>query len=96
MPICTWSPGGDHVLFLPSSTSRSVFKNYPYDPEGGREDLEAEGHRVIRGSAFRSGRRVVRCAGRNRFVRCASRVKDVGFRVVVSPRSPPTSENSRP
>jgi hypothetical protein len=41
---------------------------------------------VIRGSAFRSGRRVVRCA---------SRVKDVGFRVVVSPGSPPASENSR-
>ena len=74
--------------------TRSVFKNYPYDPEDGREDLEAEGHRVIRGSAFPSGRRVVRSAGRNRFVRCASRVEDVGFRVVVSPGSPPASETS--
>jgi len=65
--------------------TRSVFKNYPYDPEDGREDPEAEGHRVIRGGAFPSGRRVVRCAGRNRFVRCAARVGDVGFRVVVPP-----------
>ncbi|MCK4316342.1 MAG: SUMF1/EgtB/PvdO family nonheme iron enzyme, partial [Anaerolineae bacterium] len=59
---------------------------YPYDPEDGREDLEAgrEVRRGLRGGAF---------VGAARSVRCACRIRDdpgdrsrySGFRVVASP-----------
>jgi len=62
---------------------RPSFK-YPYNPEDGREDLEAESLRVVRGGSF------VNCEWS---VRCAARIRSVpndfleifGFRVVVSP-----------
>ena len=44
----------------------SLYRNYPYDPNDGREDLEAEGIRVLRGGAFFTDRRSVRCASRYR------------------------------
>ena len=71
----------------------SVFKNYPYDPEDGREDLEAGGYRVLRGGGFGWDRRSVRCASRNWN---APTEDHFGFRVVVSPGSPPASETSGP
>jgi formylglycine-generating enzyme required for sulfatase activity len=39
---------------------------YPYDPQDGRENLEAGDHifRVLRGGAFYNGTRDVRCAYR--------------------------------
>jgi formylglycine-generating enzyme required for sulfatase activity len=45
--------------------TRSVYRGYPYDPEDGREDLEAEGDRVVRGGSLYFGRRYLRCAYRN-------------------------------
>jgi formylglycine-generating enzyme required for sulfatase activity len=47
--------------------TRSITKEYPYDPEDGREDLEAAGSRVLRGGAF------LNCEW---FVRCAYRLRD--------------------
>jgi formylglycine-generating enzyme required for sulfatase activity len=46
--------------------TRSVYKDYPYDPADGREDLEASGDRVLRGGAFDRDARRVRCAARLR------------------------------
>jgi formylglycine-generating enzyme required for sulfatase activity len=42
----------------------SLYKSYPYKADDGREDLKAEGRRVMRGGSFRDRRRRVRCAYR--------------------------------
>jgi formylglycine-generating enzyme required for sulfatase activity len=60
----------------------SLYKDYPYDAEDGREDPGVEGAHVSRGGAFRN---------QSRHVRCAFRLKDVagfwsefiGFRIVL-------------
>ena len=61
----------------------SLFRDYPYDPDDGREDLEAEGPRVLRGGSwdYLSERRA-RCAYRY-FGRPAYFVGSRGLRVVV-------------
>jgi formylglycine-generating enzyme required for sulfatase activity len=91
-PVGQYSPGGDSPYGTADMAGnvwewiQSVYKDYPYDPEDGREDLEAEGPRVLRGGAFYFNRGYVRCAARFRdspddFLR------DYGFRVVVAPGS---------
>jgi formylglycine-generating enzyme required for sulfatase activity len=57
---------------------------YPYDAKDGRENLESEALRVLRGGAFRDGAWVVRCACRSRDDP-SSRGRVIGFRVVASP-----------
>jgi formylglycine-generating enzyme required for sulfatase activity len=59
---------------------------YPYDPDEGRGDLEASDRvlRVLRGGAFFSDARLVRCAYRSWYYP-HFRDHDVGFRVVVAP-----------
>jgi serine/threonine-protein kinase len=54
---------------------------YPYKPDDGREDLEAEGFRVLRGGSFLINRYFVRCAVRGKHNPHLWPV-DVGFRVV--------------
>jgi len=68
-----------------------VFK-YPYDPTDGRENLEAgdEVRRVVRGGSFNSNRYFARCASRGRY-NPYPRYGSSGFRVVVSPISPPSA-----
>ena len=89
-PVGQYSPGGDSPYGTADMAgnvwewTRSLDKGYPYDPADGREDLEAEGPRVLRGGAFDGSRGVVRCAFRywrypNFFFR------HFGFRVVVAP-----------
>ncbi len=60
--------------------------NYPYDPQDGREDLEApnEFRRVLRGGSVDDNGRSVRCAVRGRF-NPGSGNWFSGFRVVLSP-----------
>ena len=59
---------------------------YPYDPEDGREDLNAgdEVPRILRGGAFYNGPQFMRCACRLRDIPLI-RIKSYGFRVVVFP-----------
>ncbi len=63
--------------------TRSLSKEYPYDPGDGREDLKGRGVRVLRGGSF-YGHWLVRCSVRNR-INPDLRLRYVGFRVVVSP-----------
>jgi formylglycine-generating enzyme required for sulfatase activity len=66
--------------------TRSLWKDYPYDPKDGREDLEVGGdvRRVVRGGAFFNSAVGVRCAFRHRHYP-STRDSYFGFRVVVSP-----------
>ncbi len=66
--------------------TRSHFKNYPYQADDGRENLEAGDSvtRVLRGGAFYLPPRIARCAFRywdNPYIHFG----DLGFRIVVSP-----------
>ncbi len=68
--------------------TRSIYAGYPY-PEPGvkrqqREDLKAEGSRVLRGGAFDDYQDFVRCACRH-LNDPVNRRNNYGFRVVVSP-----------
>jgi formylglycine-generating enzyme required for sulfatase activity len=65
--------------------TRSQYKEYPYDLNDGREDLEAgdDVPRVLRGGSFIGNRHSVRCAFRG-WKSTHSR-SGLGFRVVVSP-----------
>jgi formylglycine-generating enzyme required for sulfatase activity len=70
-PVGQYSPQGDSPLGCVDMAgnvwewTRSVYRDYPYDPGDGRESLEGGESRVLRGGAFLSGPLVVRCAVRN-------------------------------
>ncbi len=98
-PMGNYSPAGDSPYGVAEMAGNvldwcsGLYKPYPYDPDDGREDLEAEGSRVVRGGAFYGSRGVVRCAYRiSRFPDYHNRY--LGFRVVVSPGSPQMKERS--
>jgi len=64
--------------------TRSLYRDYPYDPADGREELRGKGSRVLRGGAFFYGVRYIRCASRRMFLPDLwDRLN--GFRVVVAP-----------
>lgn len=65
----------------------TLYREYPYEPDDGREDPDADGPREVRGGAFLLDHRNVRCASRPRFPPDA-RSGGLGIRVVVSPGSP--------
>jgi serine/threonine-protein kinase len=64
--------------------TRSLYKDYPYDSGDGRENLESDGRRVVRGGAFAPSEVSVRCAYRDDG-RYPNYRGLYGFRVVVSP-----------
>ncbi len=61
----------------------SLYKSYPYRADDGRNDMDAEGARVVRGGSWYYGQWRARCACRLRLVPVGFHV-DIGFRVVVS------------
>lgn len=65
--------------------TRSLFREYPYDPHDGREDFDAKstGRRALRGGSWYDNVDVLRCAAR-RNVPPVDRNVIVGFRVVVA------------
>jgi len=66
--------------------TRSIYKEYPYGPNDGRENIDAskDKRRVLRGGAFSNNQQGVRCASRSRYDP-SNRNYDIGFRVVLSP-----------
>ena len=78
------SPRG--VLEMASNVwewTRSLYKDYPYDPTDGREDLEADGSRALRGGWI-VAQVVARAACRLGGLNPNKRNESYGFRVVVS------------
>jgi formylglycine-generating enzyme required for sulfatase activity len=65
---------------------RSLYKDYPYKPGDGREDLQDSAARVLRGGAFDNNSSGVRCAARYGGSP-GDRDGGIGFRVVLSPDS---------
>ncbi len=63
---------------------QSLFKAYPYQVSDGRESLIDSGSRVLRGGAFGSSERRVRCSCRYGFDPL-NRYSDIGFRLVAVP-----------
>jgi formylglycine-generating enzyme required for sulfatase activity/energy-coupling factor transporter ATP-binding protein EcfA2 len=89
-PVDQYSPAGDSPYGMADMAgnvwewTQSLYKDYPYDPEDGREDLEAGGIRVLRGGAFGTYAWDVRCAFRNGGFP-SHRFRFYGFRLVVAP-----------
>ena len=91
----TWSAVGSHpngaspygALDMAGNVwewTSSIYKNYPYDPNDGREEPISADQRVLRGGAFYNLADGVRCTiryGRN----TDFKIDYDGFRVVVSP-----------
>jgi formylglycine-generating enzyme required for sulfatase activity len=65
--------------------TRSIHKNYLYDPEDGREGLQAEGKRVLRGGSWFYGRRFARVSYRSYSHPVSFFFYFIGFRFVCAP-----------
>ncbi len=66
--------------------TRSKIKDYPYHADDGREELEGNDNRVLRGGSFDLSRWFARCACRYVYPP-VNRNDNIGFRLVVSPGS---------
>jgi formylglycine-generating enzyme required for sulfatase activity len=101
-PVGAYSPGGDSPYGVADMAGNvwewtsSLYKDYHYQADDGREDPEASGTRVLRGGSWFNGARFARCSSRN-----GSRGPDacngaLGFRCVVrvAPVSSPPSSDS--
>jgi len=66
--------------------TRSLYREYPYRPEDGREDISAgeDGFRVLRGGSFDADERSLRCSYRNGYYPFI-RFNFIGFRIVLAP-----------
>jgi formylglycine-generating enzyme required for sulfatase activity len=63
----------------------SLYQEYPYRPDGGREDPSAEGARTLRGGSWSDLRRYARVSSRSYYDPDNYFFYSVGFRVVVAP-----------
>jgi formylglycine-generating enzyme required for sulfatase activity len=64
--------------------THSLYRDYPYDPDDGREDEDEPGRRALRGGSWLSRRRYARCACRD-LNRPDVFNGGLGFRLVVAP-----------
>jgi len=89
-PVGAYSPMGDSPYGAVDMVgnvwewTQSLYKEYPYKFDDGRENTKAEGYRVLRGGSFSDYHRVARCADRSSFSP-GNFDFFIGFRVCVSP-----------
>ena len=89
-PVGRYSPQGDSPYGCAGMAGnvwewcQSLYKSYPYQAGDGREDLQADGRRVLRGGSVVGSQRSVRCAYRS-WDLPGDWDGNVGFRVVVAP-----------
>ncbi len=62
----------------------SLYRKYPYRVDDGREDVEANGWRVVRGGSWLNNQRYAHCAARDGYEPVNSHIRYIGFRVCVS------------
>ena len=62
--------------------TRSIYKPYPYDNRDGREELQADDARVIRGLTFNNPEQFTRCAFRYS-LNPILHLRTLGFRVAL-------------
>ncbi|MCP4539005.1 MAG: SUMF1/EgtB/PvdO family nonheme iron enzyme [Chloroflexi bacterium] len=101
-PVGKYSPAGDSPYGCADMAgnvwewTRSLFQEYPYQANDGREDMASPDRQVVRGGKLAYGQWGVRCASRYHSYPYY-RYYDHGFRVVVaSPVLSLDSENSDP
>ena len=89
-PVGTYSPAGDSPYGCADMTgnvaewTRSLYKDYPYDAQDGREDRDTKGISVLRGGSYPIHRSNARAAYRGS-TKALARFVNFGFRVCVSP-----------
>ena len=85
-----YSPQGDSPYGLADMAgnawewTRSAYRPYPYNPGDGREELEGDQARVVRGLTFNNPLPLTRCSYRYR-LQPQLRLPSLGFRVAVCP-----------
>ncbi len=100
-PVEVYSPDGDSPYGVADMAGNvwewtsSLYKEYPYQADDGREDPEASGTRVLRGGSWFHVARFARCSSRHGGVP-SDDVDHIGFRCVVrvAPASSPPSSDS--
>ncbi|MBP7694111.1 MAG: SUMF1/EgtB/PvdO family nonheme iron enzyme [Anaerolineales bacterium] len=89
-PVGRYSPQGDSPYGCADMAgnvrewTRSLNRPYPYVAQDGREALEDDNHRVLRGGSFGGNRERIRCASRHE-APPGSRRTTFGFRVCIAP-----------
>lgn len=87
-PVGAYYPEGDSCYGVADMAGNvwewcsTLVRGYPYDPRDGREDLEAEGRRVLRGGSWYFDQWYTRCTYRFGYTP-EYRFYLLGFRVVV-------------
>jgi formylglycine-generating enzyme required for sulfatase activity len=93
-PVGKYSPRGDSPYGCVDMSgnvwewTRSLGKDYPYNPRDGRENPSDSGSRVLRGGFYRDGASLARCAARNHYPPIHLWGYQGGFRVCVVGASP--------
>jgi formylglycine-generating enzyme required for sulfatase activity len=89
-PVGAYSPDGDSPYGAADMAgniwewTQSLFKDYPYNAQDGRENLDDDSHRVRRGSSYTLNQNFARCTTRD-WAQPNDEETTAGFRIVIGP-----------